>query len=97
MGILEQQYQATLRGHIQQYWQPPDVKNWDPNIFALVSITIASDGQIVSQVIDQGSITWLTICPSLAMVMLTSANILGSQFLTSGGCQYCCMWPLSVA
>lgn len=55
MGILEQQYQATLRGHIQQYWQPPDVKSWDPNIFALVSITIASDGQIVSQVIDQGS------------------------------------------
>jgi colicin import membrane protein len=55
MGILEQQYQATLRGHIQQYWQPPDIKSWDPNIFALVSIIIASDGQIVSQVIDQGS------------------------------------------
>jgi TonB family protein len=54
-GILEQQYHVTIGGIIQQHWQPPDVKSWDPNIFALVTITIASDGQIVNQVIDQGS------------------------------------------
>ncbi|MDD3816340.1 MAG: cell envelope integrity protein TolA [Desulfocapsaceae bacterium] len=55
MGILERQYYATIMGHIQQYWQPPDVKTWDPNILAVVSITIASDGQIVSQSFEQGS------------------------------------------
>ncbi len=55
MGILEQQYYATIMGHIQQYWQPPDVKTWDPNLLAVVSITIASDGQIVSQVFEQES------------------------------------------
>ena len=55
MSIVEQQYHVTVGGHIQQYWQPPDIKTWDPNLFVLVSITIASDGQIVSQVIDQGS------------------------------------------
>ncbi|MBU0663256.1 MAG: cell envelope integrity protein TolA [Proteobacteria bacterium] len=55
MGILEQQYYATIMGHIQQYWLPPDVKTWDPNILAIVSITIASDGQIVSQSFEQGS------------------------------------------
>jgi colicin import membrane protein len=55
MSILEEQYHATVAGHIQPYWQPPDIKSWDPNIFVLVTITIASDGQIVSQVIDQGS------------------------------------------
>ncbi len=55
MGVLEQQYYATIMGHIQQYWLPPNVKTWDPNILAVVSITIASDGQIVSQNFEQGS------------------------------------------
>lgn len=55
MGVLEQQYYATISGHIKQYWQPPDVKTWDPNLLAVVSITIASDGQIVSRVIEQES------------------------------------------
>ena len=55
MSIAQQQYLATLAGHIQQYWQPPDVKSWDPNLEAVVSITIASDGQIVSQVFEKES------------------------------------------
>ncbi len=54
-SIMEQQYKSTLAGHIQPYWQPPDIKTWDPKLFAKVWITIASDGQIVSQVIEQGS------------------------------------------
>lgn len=54
-SIMEQQYKSTLVGHIQPYWQPPDIKTWDPKLFAKVWITIASDGQIVSQVIEQGS------------------------------------------
>jgi colicin import membrane protein len=55
MGILEQQYYATIMAHIQQHWQPPDVKTWAPNLLATVSITIASDGQIVSQAFEQES------------------------------------------
>ena len=55
MGILEQQYYATIMGHIQQYWQPPDIKTWDPNLLAVVSITIAGDGQIVRQLFEQDS------------------------------------------
>ncbi len=55
MGIVQQQYFATIMGHIQQYWRPPDIKSWDPNILAVVSITIASDGQIVSQDFEQSS------------------------------------------
>jgi colicin import membrane protein len=55
MGVLEQQYYATIMAHVQQHWQPPDVKTWEPNLLATVSITIASDGQIVSQDFEQES------------------------------------------
>jgi protein TonB len=55
VGVLEQQYYATIMGHIQQFWQPPDVKNWEPNLLAQVSITIASDGKIVGQSFEQNS------------------------------------------
>ena len=55
MGVLEQQYYATIMGHIQQYWRPPDVKAWAPNLVAVVSITIASDGQIISHTFEQES------------------------------------------
>jgi len=55
MGVLEQQYYATIMGHIQQYWQPPDIKTWDPNLLAVVSITIAGDGHIVRQLFEQES------------------------------------------
>ena len=55
MSVLEQQYYATIMGHIQQYWRPPDIKTWEPNLQAVVSITIASDGQIVSQSFEQES------------------------------------------
>ncbi len=55
MGVLEQQYYATIMGHIQQYWQPPDIKAWDANLLAQVSITIASDGRITSQSFERNS------------------------------------------
>lgn len=55
MGVLEQQYYATIMGHVKQYWQPPDVKSWDPNLLAIVSITVASNGQIVSQSFEKES------------------------------------------
>ena len=55
MGVLEQQYYATIMGHIQQYWRPPDIKTWEPNLQAVVSITIASDGQIVSHAFERES------------------------------------------
>jgi len=55
MGVLEQQYYATIVGHVKQYWQPPDVKSWDRNLLAIVSISIAADGRIVSQTIEKES------------------------------------------
>jgi TonB family protein len=55
MGILEQQYYATIMSHVQQHWQPPDVKTWNPNLLAVVSIVIASDGRIVNQNFEQPS------------------------------------------
>lgn len=53
-GVLEQQYYATIMGHIQQYCQPGD-KTWEPYLLAVVSVIIASDGQIVSKTFDQES------------------------------------------
>lgn len=55
LGVLEQQYYATIMGHVKQYWQPPDVKSWDPNLLAIVSITITANGQIVSQSFEKES------------------------------------------
>lgn len=55
MGILEQQYYSTLKGHIQPYWQPPDVKSWESGLVAIVSITIGSDGQILQRDFEKKS------------------------------------------
>ncbi len=54
-SILATQYQVTVAGHIKPYWQPPEIKIWNPNLFALVTITIANDGKIIDHVIDQSS------------------------------------------
>ncbi len=55
MGIVNLQYYATITGHIKQYWQPPDVKSWDPNLLAIVSITVTRDGQIISKSFEKES------------------------------------------
>lgn len=55
MGVLEQQYYATISGHIQQHWQPPDVKSWEASLVAIVSITISSDGQIIHREFEKES------------------------------------------
>lgn len=54
-SILESQYEATIIGHIKQYWHPPDVKSWDPNLVATVNITIAANGQITSKSFEKES------------------------------------------
>jgi colicin import membrane protein len=55
MGIVNLQYYATITGHIKQYWQPPDVKSWDPNLLAIVSITVSRNGQIISKSFEKES------------------------------------------
>jgi len=54
-SIIRIQYDATLAGHIQQYWHPPDVKSWDPNLLAIVSITVTRNGQIISKSFEKES------------------------------------------
>ena len=53
--MLEQQYYATIMDHIRHYWRPPYVETWNPNLLAVVSITIASDGQIISHSFEKES------------------------------------------
>lgn len=54
-SIIQSQYEATIGGHIKQYWHPPDIKTWDPSLVAIVSITIAANGQITSKSFEKES------------------------------------------
>lgn len=54
-NLLESRYQAQIFSRLQQYWSLPDHKIWDPNLSALVVITIRSDGKVVNRYFEKKS------------------------------------------
>ncbi|MEE4166493.1 MAG: energy transducer TonB [Desulfocapsaceae bacterium] len=53
-GVMGQ-YNAALINHVTRYWSLPEFKNWDPNLLAVVVITIGKDGRIVKQFFEKRS------------------------------------------
>jgi len=54
-NLLESRYQAQIFSRLQQYWSLPDHKPWDPNLSALVVITIQSDGKVTNRYFEKKS------------------------------------------
>ncbi len=54
-NLLESRYQAQIFSKLQQYWSLPDHKAWDPNLSALVVITIQIDGQVTNRYFEKKS------------------------------------------
>ncbi len=46
-NALEAQYFSSIFGHLHQYWALPEIKQWDPQLTAVVVITIAQNGRII--------------------------------------------------
>jgi colicin import membrane protein len=54
-STLEAQYFASIFGHLHQYWSLPDIKQWDPDLTAVVVIQIAKNGTISSHRFEKSS------------------------------------------
>jgi len=54
-SILETQYQASIFSKLQQYWALPEIKQWNPDLTAIVVIQIARNGQILSHRFEKRS------------------------------------------
>jgi colicin import membrane protein len=54
-NILESQYQAAIASRLQQFWSLPEYLQKDPNLTAIVAITIKVDGTIANVVFENKS------------------------------------------
>lgn len=54
-SALEAQYFSSIFGHLHQYWSLPEIKQWDPQLTAVVVISIAQNGRIVSHKFEKRS------------------------------------------
>lgn len=54
-NLIESQYQAAIASHLQQYWSLPEHLQKDPNLTAIVAITIKIDGDIANVVFENKS------------------------------------------
>lgn len=54
-NLLESQYQAALASRLQQFWSIPEYLQKDPNLTAIVAITIKADGDIANMVVESAS------------------------------------------
>ncbi len=54
-STLEAQYFASIFGHLHQYWSLPEIKQWDPNLTAIVVIQIAKNGMISKHHFEKSS------------------------------------------
>ena len=52
---LEAQYFSSIFSHLHQYWSLPDVKPWSPDTTAVVVVTIAKNGRIISHKFERHS------------------------------------------
>jgi outer membrane biosynthesis protein TonB len=51
-NLLESQYQAAIASRLQQFWSIPEYLQKDPNLTAIVAITIKIDGDIANMVFE---------------------------------------------
>lgn len=54
-NLLESQYQAAIASRLQQFWSLPEYLQKDPNLTAIVAITIKVDGTIANVVFENKS------------------------------------------
>jgi colicin import membrane protein len=54
-NLLESQYQAAIASRLQQFWSLPEYLQKDPNLTAIVAITIKVDGNIANVVFENKS------------------------------------------
>jgi colicin import membrane protein len=54
-SALEAQYFSSIFSHLHQYWSLPDIKQWDPQLTAVVVITIAQNGRIINNRFEKRS------------------------------------------
>jgi len=54
-SALEAQYFSSIFEHLHQYWALPEIKQWDPQLTAIVVITIARNGQIINHKFEKRS------------------------------------------
>lgn len=54
-NLLESQYQAAIASRLQQFWSIPEYLQKDPNLTAIVAITIKIDGDIANMVFESKS------------------------------------------
>ncbi len=54
-NLLESQYQAAIASRLQQFWSIPEHLQKDPNLTAIVAITIKIDGDIANMVFESKS------------------------------------------
>ncbi|MBU1568253.1 MAG: TonB family protein [Proteobacteria bacterium] len=54
-NLLESQYQAAIASRLQQFWSLPEHLQKDPNLTAIVAITIRIDGDIANMVFESKS------------------------------------------
>ncbi|MEN8188627.1 MAG: energy transducer TonB [Thermodesulfobacteriota bacterium] len=55
LTALEGQYYSRIFSHIQPYWALPDIKQWDPELLAVVVVTIKKDGSITNHFFEKRS------------------------------------------
>jgi len=54
-SALEAQYFSSIFGHLHQYWSLPEIKQWDPQLTAIVVVTIAQNGRIIQHNFEKRS------------------------------------------
>lgn len=54
-NLLESQYQAAIASRLQQFWSLPEYLQKDPNLTAIVAITIKVDGTIANVIFENKS------------------------------------------
>lgn len=54
-SALENQYYSSVAARIQPFWSLPEYRQWDPNLLAIVIITVQKDGRITGHYFEQSS------------------------------------------
>ena len=54
-SVLEAQYFASIIGHLHQYWKPPEIRQWDSKLLAVVVITISQNGRVTNHKFERRS------------------------------------------
>lgn len=55
ISAMEGRFLSAVRNRLHSFWTLPEYKNWDPNILAVVVITINRDGRILNHYFEKRS------------------------------------------